>query len=40
MNQHLRSNGHNINILNEPEFTEASNLAFTAKQADPLTLGG
>ena len=29
----LRSNGHNINILNEPEFTQA-NLAFTAKQAD------
>ena len=33
INRHLKSNGHNINILNEPEFTQA-NLAFTAKQAD------
>ena len=34
INRHLRSNGHNLNILNKPEFTQASNLAFTAKQAD------
>ena len=34
INRYLRSNGRNINILNEREFTQASNLAFTAKQAD------